>query len=47
LSKSGNQAPKFIVNACVEPDTAGMEKRIIITNTKDGPIVVAKKTTGA
>jgi len=47
LSKSGNQTPKFIVNACVEPDAAGMEKRIIITNTKDGPIVVAKKTTGA
>jgi hypothetical protein len=47
LSKSGNQAPKFIVNACVEPDIAGMEKRIIITNTKDGPIVVAKNMTGA
>ncbi len=47
LSKSGNQAPKFMVNACVEPDAAVMEKRTIITNTKDGRIVVAKKTTGA
>jgi hypothetical protein len=36
-----------MVNACVEPDAAVMEKRTIITNTKDGRIVVAKKTTGA